>query len=143
VWLHRWAWMNQRAGNASVYVATRGQRVVGYYALATGGVERANAPAEITKGGVPTQIPVLLLARLAVDEREQGSGLGRGLFVDALRRVLRVSEEVGFRALLIHARDESAKSFYLHFGEFAESRTDPLHLLWLVKRIRQSHGSVG
>jgi GNAT superfamily N-acetyltransferase len=139
-WLQRWAYGNQQAGNASTYVAARGSRVVGYYALATAGVEKSDAPDQITKGGVPTQVPVLLLARLAVDVTEQGNGVGRGLFVDALRRAVRVSEEVGIRALLIHARDEDARSFYLHHGEFAESPTDPLHLFLLMKHARRMRG---
>jgi GNAT superfamily N-acetyltransferase len=100
--------------------------VVGYYALATSGVEKAQAPARVKKGGVPSHVPCLLLARLAVDREEQGGGLGRGLFVDALRRAAKVSEHVGVRALLVHARDEAAREFYLHHGEFSPSPTDPL-----------------
>lgn len=136
-WLRRWAYGNQQAGNASTYIAARGQRVVGYCALATCGVEKTSAPDRIKKGGVPEQVPCLLLARLAVDVREQGTGLGRGLFVDALRRTVRVADEVGIRALLIHARDEEARDFYLHHGEFVESPTDSLHLLLLMKHARQ------
>ena len=132
-WLRRWAYSNQQAGNASTYVAARGQRVVGYYALAACGVEKASAPERVVKGGVPAQVPCLLLARLAVDVDEQGSGLGRGLLVDALRRSVRVAGEVGIRALLIHARDEEARDFYLHHGEFVASPTDPLHLFLLLK----------
>src|SRR5690606_40442263 len=97
-WLDRYALVNHRSGNARVFVATRGDHVVGYYALATAAVERANAPAQLTKGGVPTQIPCLLLARLAVDESERNRGLGRGLLVDAIRRAVRVADEVGVRA---------------------------------------------
>ena len=135
-WLRRWAYGNHQAGNASTYVAARGQRVVGYYALAACGVEKASAPERIVKGGVRAQVPCLLLARLAVDVDEQGSGLGRGLLVDALRRSVRAGE-VGIRALLIHARDEEARDFYLHHGEFVASPTDPLHLLLLLKHARQ------
>lgn len=100
------------------------------------GVEKASAPERVAKGGVPAQVPCLLLARLAVDVREQGSGLGRGLLVDALRRSVRVEGEVGIRALLIHARDEDARDFYLHYGECA-SPTDPLHLCRLLRHARQ------
>lgn len=136
-WLRRWAYGNQQAGNASVYVAARRQRVVGYYALATCGVEKAAAPKRIVRGGVPAQVPCLLLARLAVDVSEQGCGLGRGLLVDALRRAVRVADEVGIRALLIHARDEDARDFYLQHGEFVNSPTDPLHLFLLLKDARK------
>src|SRR6056297_1419748 len=95
-WLHDVGWVNHRSGNSRVFVATRGdRRVVGYYALATAGVEKTDAPERVTKGGVPAQVPCLLLARLAVDTTEHNRGLGRGLLVDAIRRAVRVSEEVG------------------------------------------------
>ena len=136
-WLHRFAWVNQQAGNARTFVATRAGRVVGYYALATAGAERADFPASIAKGGVPQQVPCLLLARLAVDRTEQGRGLGRGLLVDALRRAIRVSDEVGVRALLLHAREDAARAYYLHLGEFVESPTDPHHLLLHLKHARR------
>lgn len=136
-WLDQYAWVNHQSGNARVFVATRDRRVVGYYALATAGVEKADAPDEIIKGGVPAQMPCLLLARLAVDESEQNRKLGRGLLVDAIRRAVRVSDDVGVRALLIHARDEEARSFYLHHGEFVASPTDPLHLFMHLKHARR------
>lgn len=136
-WLREYAFINHRAGNSRVFVATRGDRVVGYYALATSGVAKAEAPDEITKGGVPTQIPCLLLARLAVDRSEHNRGLGRGLLVDAIRRAVRISEDVGVRALLIHARDDEARQFYLHLGEFVASPTDPLHLFLHIKHAKK------
>jgi GNAT superfamily N-acetyltransferase len=135
-WLEDYAWVNHRSGNARVFVATRDNRVVGYYALATTGVEKAEAPNQITKGGVPNQIPCLLLARLAVDASEQNRKVGKGLLVDAIRRAVRVSEDVGVRALLIHARNEQARSFYEHHGEFVQSPTDPLHLFLHLKHAR-------
>lgn len=137
VWLQRWALVNQRAGNASVYVATRGEHVIGYYALATAGVEKEEAPPQIKKGGVPKQVPCLLLARLAVDSDEQRAGIGRGLLVDAIRRAVRGSEEFGMRALLIHARDERARDWYLRKAEFLPSPTDPLHLFLHLKQARR------
>lgn len=79
----------------------------------------------------------LLLARLAVDVDEQGSGLGRGLLVDALRRSVRVAGDVGIQALLIHARDDEARDSSLHHGEFVASPADPLHLFLLLKHARQ------
>lgn len=137
-WLRDFAWVNHRSGNSRVFVATRGdRRVVGYYALAMAGVEKAEAPARITKGGVPAQVPCLLLARLAVDVTERNRGLGKGLLVDAIRRAVRVADEVGTRALLIHARDDEARAFYEHQGEFVQSPTDPLHLFLHLKRARR------
>jgi len=136
-WLHDYAWVNHRSGNARVFVATRADRVVGYYALATAGVEKMAVPDQLTKGGVPAQIPCLLLARLAVDTREKNRGVGRGLLVDAIRRAVRVSGDAGVRALLIHARDEEARRFYQHLGEFVQSPTDPLHLFLHLKYAAQ------
>lgn len=136
-WLRDFAWVNHRSGNSRVFVTTRADRVVGYYALATTGVEKQLAPTQLTKGGAPAQIPCLLLARLAVDNSEQNRGIGRGLLVDAIRRSLRVSEDVGVRALLIHARDEQAQRFYEHLGEFVQSPTDPLHLFLHLKHARR------
>lgn len=136
-WLQRYALQNQHAGNAATYVARRSDRVVGYYALATCGVEKAQAPDRIKKGGVPAHVPCLLLARLAVDKQEQGGGIGRGLLTDALRRAVNVSEQVGVRALLIHARDDAARDFYLHHGEFVSSPTDPLHLFLLLSHVKK------
>jgi len=136
-WLKRYALMNQLAGNARVFVTCRGDNVVGYYALATAGVEKARAPASLTKGGMPTQVPCLLLARLAVDVTERAAGVGRSLFADAVKRVIAVSHDVGVRALLIHCRDEEAKSYYLGLGELQASPTDPLHLFLHIKRAKQ------
>ena len=136
-WLRNFAWVNHRSGNARVFVATRADRVVGYYALATAGVAKAEMPEEILKGGVPAQVPCLLLARLAVARSEHNRGLGKGLLVDAIRRSVRVAEDVGVRALLIHARDENARAFYLHQGEFSPSPTDPLHLFLSLKHARK------
>jgi hypothetical protein len=136
LWLRQYGWTKHVSGNARVFVAARGEVVVGYYALATTGVEKADAPDAIKKGGVPAQIGCLLLARLAVTRKEHGRGLGRGLLVDAIRRSVRIAEDAGVRALLIHARDDEARQFSLHQAEFQESPTDPLHLFLHMKHAR-------
>ncbi|MBS1847939.1 MAG: GNAT family N-acetyltransferase [Actinobacteria bacterium] len=140
-WIDKYGWVNHQSGNARVFVATRESRVVAYYALATAGVEKAAAPDSIKKGGVPEHIPCLLLARLAVDRSEHNRGLGRGLLVDAIRRAVRVADDVGARALLIHARDDEARAFYEHQAEFVQSPTDPLHLFLHMKQARKLIGS--
>jgi GNAT superfamily N-acetyltransferase len=61
-------------------------------------------------------LPVVLLARLAVDRRHQRAGLGASLLLDALQRVIRASDEIAVRAIIVDAIDESAASFYRHFG---------------------------
>ena len=136
-WIKRFGLVNHLSGNARVFVALRGSKVVAYYALATAGVSKAMTHETITKGGVPAQVPCLLLARLAVDHSEHNQGLGRGLLVDALRRSVRVAEETGVRALLVHARDSEARAFYEHHAEFVPSPTDPLHLFLHLKHARR------
>ena len=84
-WLHKFAWQNQQADSAKVYVAVIGNRVAGYYALTAGSVIKEESPARIAKGLANHSIGVILLARLAVDIGEQGKGLlGRALLFDAL-----------------------------------------------------------
>jgi GNAT superfamily N-acetyltransferase len=136
-WLKRFALVNQRSGMATVFVTLSDGKVVGYYALATSGVERANAPGRITKGVPAHPVPVILLARLAVDSSIQKKGLGGALLRDALMRVANAAEEVGVRALLIHAKDDNARDFYMSCAEFEPSPTDPLHLFLLMKDLRK------
>jgi GNAT superfamily N-acetyltransferase len=136
-WLKRFAYVNQRAGMTTVFVTLSGNRVVGYYALATGGVQRADAPGRITRGVPAHPIPVVLLARIAVDSSVQKNGLGRALLRDALIRVEAAADEIGIRALLIHAKDESARDFYMKCAEFEPSPTDPLHLFLLMKDLKK------
>ncbi|MBI4728691.1 MAG: GNAT family N-acetyltransferase [Acidobacteria bacterium] len=134
-WLRRHAFASHQAGSARVYVLSRENRVVGYYALAAASVEPADAPARVKKGLGRRAIPVILLARLAVDRREQGKGLGAVLLGDALRRAASAAGEIGARAVLVHAKDADARAFYEHF-DFEPSPTDPLHLLLLMKDLR-------
>ena len=124
----------------STFVATipGDRRVAGFYALSTSGVSAAEAPTRLTKGVGRYDIPVILLARLGVDLEYQGNQLGRALLKDSLVRVLNVSEDVGVRAVLIHALSDSAKSFYMNFAEFEPSPTDPLHLFLLMKDLKKA-----
>jgi len=133
-WLHPYALVNQAAGSARTYVTTRGGRVVGYYALSSGAVSRADAPGRVGKA-MPEPVPVLLLGRLAVDRAERGKGLGAYLLQDAILRTLNVADQIGVRALLAHASNESAAAFYARFG-FEPSPTDALHMLLLLKDAR-------
>ena len=134
-WLRRYALQNHQAGATRVYVLNRGGRVVGYYALAAGSVESEDAPIRVRKGLVRHPIPVILLARLAVDVSEQGRGLGATLLKDALTRVAAAADEIGARAVLVHAKDDDARNFYQRY-DFEPSPTDPLHLFLLMKDLR-------
>lgn len=142
-WLRKHALQAHRTDTCKVRVVTRvgDKRVVGYYALAAGSVALEDAPPRVGKGMPRYPVPVVILTRIGVDRQEQGRGLGRGLFNDALIRVASASEEIAARALLIHCENEAAKRFYLHFGEFEESSTDPLHLFLLMSDLRKSLGA--
>jgi predicted N-acetyltransferase YhbS len=93
----------------------RGDRIVGYYTLANGSVSRDEVPARVAQGLGRYPVPVTLLARLAVDVSEKGKGLGRGLLKDAVLRAYQASDLVGSRAIVTHAKDETAKLFYRRF----------------------------
>lgn len=115
-YLKQYALQNQKKNAARTYVATRGTRVVGYYTLAYGSVACEEAPASVKAGLARHPIPVILLARLAVDQTEKGQGLGAGLLKDALSRTLQAAEIAGLRAVLVHAKDDAAKRFYGKYG---------------------------
>jgi len=126
-YLKKYALQNQKKHAARTYVSTRGNRIVGYYSLAYGSVSLEEAPHTV-KAGLPRYpVPVILLARLAVDSTEQGRGLGAALLKDALLRTIQAAEIAGLRAMLVHAKDDSAKDFYEKFG-FEPSPIDAYHL---------------
>jgi ribosomal protein S18 acetylase RimI-like enzyme len=137
-WLRKHALASQASDSARVYVSTEldSQVVAGYYALAAAQVEPQNATSRLGKGQPKHRpIPVVLLARLAVDLEHQRAGLGRSLLRDALARTLAAGERIGVRALLVHAKDDDAQEWYRQFG-FESSPTDPLHMVLLMKDIR-------
>ena len=142
-WLHRFAFTNQQSGMANVFVCEINGRIGAYYALSTGEVTHNDAPTRIAKGVAKHSIPVVILTRFAVDVGDQGKGLGRAMLRDALLRASVAAEVVGIRALLIHAKDEDAKAFYLACGEFEESPTDTLHLFLLMKDLRKAISDTG
>ena len=137
-WLRRFALTSHRDESARVYVVHREGRVVGYYALATGGVARDQAPARIARGQANRSIPVVILARLAVDEGEQGRGIGALLLRDALHRVAAAADIIGVRTLLIHTQNEAACAWYLRMAEFEGSPLAPLQLMLLMKDLRKA-----
>ncbi|MEK6719915.1 MAG: GNAT family N-acetyltransferase [Chloroflexota bacterium] len=139
-WLVKYALTAQSAGTSRVFVSleTDAHHVVGYYALAASQVQHEAAAERLRKGAGRYPIPVVLLARLAVDVRHQGRGLGAALLTDALGRVEQAAGAIGVRALLIHAESAQAKAFYLNYSEFEESPTDPFHLTLLIKDLRKA-----
>jgi len=136
VWLLEHARAAAAAGSARTYVIVDSDqdRVVGYHALTAASVERHAATARVVKGMPRYPVPAVLLARLAVDTSVTGRGVGAWLLRDAMSRTLAASETIGVRAMLVHAIDENARAFHIRHG-LEPSRTDPLHLMMLIKDI--------
>jgi GNAT superfamily N-acetyltransferase len=135
-YLLRYAWANQQAGAAQTYVGLVGDAVVGYHTLAVGQVTREEAPERLTKGLARHPVPIMLLARLAVDRRWQGQSIGKALLKDAMQRTLQAADIAGIRAFAVHAKDEEARNFYQKL-DFIPSPTDPMHLFVLLKDVRR------
>ena len=138
--LQRFALTNQKANSAQTYVSCQSGAVVGYYSLAVGSVEAENAAPRVLKGMARHLIPVMILARLAVDLKRQHVGLGRALLRDALLRTAQAADIAGIRALLVHAKDDAARHWYLNW-EFEPSETDPFHLFLLLKDLKSALGT--
>jgi GNAT superfamily N-acetyltransferase len=134
-WLKRRALANTVSGATRTYVACEGDPttggVAGYYALAAGDVSAALVPGKI-KRNMPDPVPVVLLARLAVDRRWQGKQLGRSLFRNAVQRVLQAADQIGIRAIVVQAISEDARRFYLAMG-FDPCPGDPRMLVVTLK----------
>jgi GNAT superfamily N-acetyltransferase len=107
-YLRKYAYLNHQNRSARTYVAARENRVVGYYTLAAGSVRRDDTPGRVAKGLGNYPVPIILLARLAVDRTEQGKGLGAALLKDAILRAAQAADIVGCRAVLTHAKDQAA-----------------------------------
>ena len=136
-WLKRFALTNQKNDSARTYVVHRNGSVAGYYSISAGSVSLEETPARIAKGLARHPAPVILLARLAVDKDEKGTGLGKALLKNALSRIAHAADIVGARAVLVHAIDEQARKFYEHF-DFEPSPTHELHLMLLMKDLRRA-----
>lgn len=130
-WLKRRALANQTTGAGRTYVVADDQgQVIGYYALAAGAVAHEHA-ARSVRQNMPDPIPVVVLARLAIDQRAQGQQLGGAMLQDALHRSRQVSELIGARALVVHALTHRAREFYEHHG----FRVSPIHPMTLLLRL--------
>ena len=131
-------WLKQRAlksegRSARTYVVCDEDAVVGYYCFAAGAVRLAEAPKPLQRN-MPDPLPIILLGRLAIDSRQQGRGIGKGLLRDALRRALEASRAIGARAVVVHAIDDDAVRFYDAFG-FAPSPISPRPLFLPMETI--------
>lgn len=131
-WLKRRAMGNQLSGASRTFVvADQGGSVYGYYAMAAGAVSHQMASSAVRRN-MPDPVPVMVLARLAVDRRAQGMKLGAAMLWDAVNRAVAVSQNAGVRALLVHAMHERARQFYEHHG----FQASPLHPMTLMLRLK-------
>lgn len=138
-WLRHRALANQRSGATRTFVVCREERqVVGFVALASGGVEAQLTPGRFRRN-MPNPIAVVILARVGVDCSMQGRGLARALVADACRRVLLASEQVGVRGVLVQAASTEARNLYLHLG-FEPS---PLNSMVLMVRLADLQAVLG
>ena len=135
-WLLRHARQAQGSGSARTFVACDGSRVAGYFSLTVGQIDTLEAPERVRRGMGQYPIPVVILARLAVDMAYQGQGLGLGMLQDAIRRTIMIAEQAGIRALLTHPIDADADSFYRRFG-FESTPVRDRQLILLLKDARR------
>ncbi|APX68360.1 MULTISPECIES: GNAT family N-acetyltransferase [unclassified Brucella] len=132
-------WLRQRAiKNESrfsrTYVVCEGNRVVGYFCISAGAVEREAAPGKVRRNA-PDTIPVSVIGRLAVCRSRAGMGLGADLLSDALRRIALASQSIGIGAVLVHAKDDAARRFYLRCAEFIEYPVDSRTLFLPIETV--------
>ncbi len=143
-WLKKHALRNQELGSSRTFVTCPGGEpghVAGYCSLTFASVQHEDTPPGVREGMPKYPIPVMLLARLAVDldyrPPRKKTRLGSALLKDALLRAVRAAEEGGLRALMVDALHEEARSFYQRFG-FQPSPTHELQLFLPMSRIRAS-----
>lgn len=135
-WLHRYARQAQGSGSARTFVTCDDDRVAGYFSLTVGQIDTLEAPERVRRGMGQYPIPLVILARLAVDLDYQGKGLGFSLLQDAIRRTVAIAELAGIRALLTHPVDAGAEAFYRRFG-FEPTQIRERQLILLLKDARR------
>lgn len=133
-WIKRRAKANQASGASRTFVVCDGDRVVAYYALASGSIAVAEVSGRF-KRNMPDPIPVVLLARLAVDKAYQGQGIGPALFRDSALRVVNAADAIGIRGMVVHAISERAKDFYQKLG-FDPSPGDAMTLMVTLQDLK-------
>jgi ribosomal protein S18 acetylase RimI-like enzyme len=138
-WLQRYAGQRERRDATRTFVATDEQGAVcGYYTLVAGHLEHVEATEAVRKGlSRHFPIPVAILARLAVDERSQGQGLGPSLLNDALERICRAAQEVAVQAVVVHAINQVAVGFYERFG-FRSLSEAPRSLMVTLAELKEA-----
>ena len=135
-WLLHHALQAQGSGSARTFISCDGARVAGYYSLTVGQIDTLEAPERVRRGMGQYPIPLVILARLAVDLDYQGRGLGISLLRNAVDRAIAVAGHAGIRAMLTHPLDAEAEAFYRRFG-FAATPENDRQLILLLKDARR------
>ncbi len=122
-WLLRRATKNETTRASRTFVVCNDNNVIGYYSLAVGAVSRKDSSGKVRRN-MPEPIPIMVLARLAVNLNWQNNGIGSGMLKDAIQRTVIVAEQAGIRALLVHALSDNAKQFYVSNGFYVSPTND-------------------
>lgn len=131
-WLIRRALANQVSVASRTYVvADTDNKVVGYYALASGALAAVDAPGRVRRN-MPDPIPMAVLGRLAADQNFHGKGIGVAMLKDAVLRVKQAADVMGIRGVLVHAISDEARLFYERFG-FTGTPSHPMTLVLSIK----------
>lgn len=137
-WIKKYALQAGSSGAANTFILqNEPAAVVGYYSISMGSIAQVEAIERVRRGTGRYPIPIILLARLAVDQKFQGQGIGRGLLRDAVIRGMNISREVAFRAIITHPIDDEAADFYMKFG-FEQSPISSGQLMILIKDVRKA-----
>lgn len=137
-WLRHRALKNESRFSRT-YVVCEGNRAVAYFCISAGAVERAAAPGKVRRNA-PDTIPVSVIGRLAVSRDHAGKGLGADILADALRRIAVASQSIGMGAVMVHAKDEAAKRFYMRCAEFIEYPEDSRTLFLPIETVVAAFG---
>lgn len=134
-------WLRLRARKnesrfSRTYVVCDGERVAAYVCISAGSIQRADAPASLRRNA-PDALPIAIIGRLAVDRAYAGRGLGGDLLADALRRIVHASQTIGIAAILVQAKSESARQFYLSCAEFIAYPSDSRTLFLPIETLRR------
>jgi len=132
-WLRHRALKNESRFSRT-YVVCKGNQVVAYFCISAGAVERSAAPGRVRRNA-PDTIPVSVIGRLAVSRDNAGKGLGADILSDALRRIAVASQAIGIGAVLVHAKDDAAKRFYMKYAEFIEYPADSRTLFLPIETV--------
>lgn len=135
-YVQRYARQNAQKNLGETYVLINNEQdILGFYTISTASLDYDAYP---ENDGLPKYaIPSALIGRLAVDQNHQGNGYGKLLIVDALKRIIEISEEIGIHCITVDAKDDNAKKFYENFG-FRELLDEENHLYISIEKIRNS-----